>query len=169
MLELPFLTGCGQVLRHSFCSLQTPVSWHEAEAGRAAAHRRSASWSSMDHRREVRGSHLAILYPATRSAKEIKLPAHTLCASTCAVDPRNLESVSNTTCGKLDWPFNAEATFPLPCALPVQYISPVVGTVPGLHCKHANESESQMGNKKNYDLFSIAGAFSRLHHIVCGW
>ncbi|KAJ7313697.1 hypothetical protein JRQ81_005318 [Phrynocephalus forsythii] len=34
-------------------STQTPVSWHEAEAGRAAAHKRSASWSSMDHRREI--------------------------------------------------------------------------------------------------------------------
>ncbi|XP_020649669.3 protein FAM117A [Pogona vitticeps] len=34
-------------------STQTPVSWHEAEAGRAAAHKRSASWNSMDHRKEI--------------------------------------------------------------------------------------------------------------------
>ncbi|XP_071584448.1 protein FAM117A isoform X2 [Heliangelus exortis] len=31
---------------------QTPVSWREAEAGRGA-HKRSASWSSTDHRREI--------------------------------------------------------------------------------------------------------------------
>ncbi|CAI5790116.1 Hypothetical predicted protein [Podarcis lilfordi] len=34
-------------------STQTPVSWHEAEVGKAAAHKRSASWSSVDHRREI--------------------------------------------------------------------------------------------------------------------
>ncbi|XP_053122485.1 protein FAM117A isoform X2 [Hemicordylus capensis] len=34
-------------------STQTPVSWHEAEVGKAAAHKRSASWGSMDHRREI--------------------------------------------------------------------------------------------------------------------
>ncbi|XP_061445646.1 protein FAM117A [Rhineura floridana] len=34
-------------------STQTPVSWHETEVGKAAAHKRSASWSSMDHRREI--------------------------------------------------------------------------------------------------------------------
>ncbi|XP_053944204.1 protein FAM117A isoform X2 [Cuculus canorus] len=34
---------------------QTPVSWHNAEAGKAdsSAHKRSASWGSMDHRREI--------------------------------------------------------------------------------------------------------------------
>ncbi|NXJ98515.1 F117A protein, partial [Corythaixoides concolor] len=34
---------------------QTPVSWHDAEAGRASssAHKRSASWGSADHRREI--------------------------------------------------------------------------------------------------------------------
>ncbi|NXU59460.1 F117A protein, partial [Turnix velox] len=34
---------------------QTPVSWHEAEAGKAtsSAHKRSASWGSTDHRREI--------------------------------------------------------------------------------------------------------------------
>ncbi|NWH72708.1 F117A protein, partial [Piaya cayana] len=38
-----------------FSSLQTPVSWHDAEAGKAASstHKRSASWGSMDHRREI--------------------------------------------------------------------------------------------------------------------
>lgn len=36
-----------------FSSLQTPVSWHDAAAGRAGAHQRSASWGSADHRREV--------------------------------------------------------------------------------------------------------------------
>lgn len=34
-------------------STQTPVSWHEVEVGKATAHKRSASWSSMDHRREI--------------------------------------------------------------------------------------------------------------------
>ncbi|XP_062993781.1 protein FAM117A isoform X1 [Elgaria multicarinata webbii] len=34
-------------------STQTPVSWHETEAGKAPVHKRSASWSSMDHRREI--------------------------------------------------------------------------------------------------------------------
>nr|XP_056719742.1 protein FAM117A [Euleptes europaea] len=34
-------------------STQTPVSWHEAEVGKAALHKRSASWGSMDHRREI--------------------------------------------------------------------------------------------------------------------
>ncbi|KAJ6658186.1 hypothetical protein lerEdw1_001453 [Lerista edwardsae] len=34
-------------------STQTPVSWHEAEVGKATTHKRSASWSSMDHRREI--------------------------------------------------------------------------------------------------------------------
>ncbi|NXD86572.1 F117A protein, partial [Halcyon senegalensis] len=34
---------------------QTPVSWHDAEAGKAgaSAHKRSASWGSTDHRREI--------------------------------------------------------------------------------------------------------------------
>ncbi|PKU31146.1 protein hypothetical protein [Limosa lapponica baueri] len=34
---------------------QTPVSWPDAEAGRASsgAHKRSASWGSTDHRREI--------------------------------------------------------------------------------------------------------------------
>ncbi|NXC42296.1 F117A protein, partial [Penelope pileata] len=34
---------------------QTPVSWHDAEVGTASssAHRRSASWGSTDHRREI--------------------------------------------------------------------------------------------------------------------
>nr|XP_025039049.1 protein FAM117A isoform X2 [Pelodiscus sinensis] len=34
---------------------QTPTSWHEAEVGKASAstHKRSASWGSMDHRREI--------------------------------------------------------------------------------------------------------------------
>uniref|UniRef100_A0ACB8EU74 Uncharacterized protein n=1 Tax=Sphaerodactylus townsendi TaxID=933632 RepID=A0ACB8EU74_9SAUR len=32
---------------------QTPVSWREAEVGKAALHKRSASWGSMDHRREI--------------------------------------------------------------------------------------------------------------------
>ncbi|NWX21323.1 F117A protein, partial [Aegotheles bennettii] len=34
---------------------QTPVSWHDAEVGRAssAVHKRSASWGSTDHRREI--------------------------------------------------------------------------------------------------------------------
>ncbi|NXG79701.1 F117A protein, partial [Baryphthengus martii] len=34
---------------------QTPVSWHEAEAGKggSGAHKRSASWGSADHRREI--------------------------------------------------------------------------------------------------------------------
>ncbi|KAH0626754.1 hypothetical protein JD844_001921 [Phrynosoma platyrhinos] len=34
-------------------STQTPVSWHETGVGRATAHKRSASWSSVDHRREI--------------------------------------------------------------------------------------------------------------------
>ncbi|XP_054848225.1 protein FAM117A [Eublepharis macularius] len=34
-------------------STQTPVSWHEAEVGKATLHKRSASWGSMDHRREI--------------------------------------------------------------------------------------------------------------------
>ncbi|XP_010077168.1 PREDICTED: protein FAM117A, partial [Pterocles gutturalis] len=34
---------------------QTPVSWHDAEVGKASssAHKRSASWGSTDHRREI--------------------------------------------------------------------------------------------------------------------
>nr|XP_042700430.1 protein FAM117A isoform X3 [Chrysemys picta bellii] len=34
---------------------QTPTSWHEVEVGKATAstHKRSASWSSTDHRREI--------------------------------------------------------------------------------------------------------------------
>ncbi|XP_010157291.1 PREDICTED: protein FAM117A, partial [Eurypyga helias] len=34
---------------------QTPVSWHDAEVGKAGsgAHKRSASWGSADHRREI--------------------------------------------------------------------------------------------------------------------
>ncbi|KAM9657649.1 protein FAM117A isoform 1-T1 [Morphnus guianensis] len=38
-----------------FSSLQTPVSWHDAEVGKASssAHKRSASWGSTDHRREI--------------------------------------------------------------------------------------------------------------------
>ncbi|EMP33756.1 Solute carrier family 35 member B1 [Chelonia mydas] len=34
---------------------QTPTSWHEVEVGKASAstHKRSASWGSMDHRREI--------------------------------------------------------------------------------------------------------------------
>ncbi|XP_056218689.1 protein FAM117A isoform X2 [Falco biarmicus] len=34
---------------------QTPVSWHDAEVGKAScsAHKRSASWGSADHRREI--------------------------------------------------------------------------------------------------------------------
>ncbi|XP_065606059.1 protein FAM117A isoform X2 [Cyrtonyx montezumae] len=34
---------------------QTPVSWHDVEVGKASssAHRRSASWGSTDHRREI--------------------------------------------------------------------------------------------------------------------
>ncbi|NXJ70155.1 F117A protein, partial [Rostratula benghalensis] len=34
---------------------QTPVSWHDAEVGKAGsgAHKRSASWGSTDHRREI--------------------------------------------------------------------------------------------------------------------
>ncbi|XP_063156922.1 protein FAM117A isoform X3 [Candoia aspera] len=32
---------------------QTPVSWHESEVGKVAAHKRSASWNSVDHRREI--------------------------------------------------------------------------------------------------------------------
>ncbi|KAM9174766.1 protein FAM117A isoform 1-T1 [Mergus octosetaceus] len=34
---------------------QTPVSWHDAEVGKASSssHRRSASWGSADHRREI--------------------------------------------------------------------------------------------------------------------
>ncbi|XP_057277397.1 protein FAM117A isoform X4 [Pezoporus wallicus] len=37
-----------------FSSLQTPVSWHDVEVGKAnsSAHKRSASWGSTDHRRE---------------------------------------------------------------------------------------------------------------------
>ncbi|XP_066484866.1 solute carrier family 35 member B1 isoform X3 [Tiliqua scincoides] len=34
-------------------STQTPVSWHEAEVRKATSHKRSASWCSMDHRREI--------------------------------------------------------------------------------------------------------------------
>ncbi|XP_007422570.1 protein FAM117A isoform X2 [Python bivittatus] len=34
-------------------STQTPVSWHESEVGKVAAHKRSASWNSVDHRREI--------------------------------------------------------------------------------------------------------------------
>lgn len=37
-------------------SLQTPTSWQDAEVGKGAAHKRSASWGSMDNRREVRDS-----------------------------------------------------------------------------------------------------------------
>lgn len=39
-----------------FSSLQTPVSWHDAEVGKASssAHKHSASWGSTDHRREVK-------------------------------------------------------------------------------------------------------------------
>ncbi|XP_062490738.1 protein FAM117A isoform X1 [Pezoporus occidentalis] len=38
-----------------FSSLQTPVSWHDVEVGKAnsSAHKRSASWGSTDHRREI--------------------------------------------------------------------------------------------------------------------
>ncbi|XP_065507239.1 protein FAM117A isoform X3 [Caloenas nicobarica] len=32
---------------------QTPVSWHDAGAGKASAHQRSASWGSADHHREI--------------------------------------------------------------------------------------------------------------------
>ncbi|XP_003222709.1 protein FAM117A [Anolis carolinensis] len=34
-------------------STQTPVSWHDTGMGRATVHKRSASWSSVDHRREI--------------------------------------------------------------------------------------------------------------------
>ncbi|XP_070582586.1 protein FAM117A isoform X3 [Erythrolamprus reginae] len=34
-------------------STQTPVSWHESELRKVADHKRSASWNSMDHRREI--------------------------------------------------------------------------------------------------------------------
>lgn len=45
--ELSCLTG--------FLSLQTPLSWQELEGERAISctHKRSASWSSTDHRKEV--------------------------------------------------------------------------------------------------------------------
>ncbi|XP_062451844.1 protein FAM117A isoform X6 [Rhea pennata] len=38
-----------------FSSLQTPVSWYETEVGKASSstHKRSASWGSTDHRREI--------------------------------------------------------------------------------------------------------------------
>ena len=38
-----------------FLSLQTPLSWQELEGERASscAHKRSASWGSTDHRKEV--------------------------------------------------------------------------------------------------------------------
>ncbi|KAK2536099.1 hypothetical protein Q9233_003308 [Columba guinea] len=39
--------------RVSHKATQTPVSWHDAAAGRAGAHQRSASWGSADHRREI--------------------------------------------------------------------------------------------------------------------
>ncbi|XP_064895461.1 protein FAM117A isoform X2 [Columba livia] len=38
--------------RVSHKATQTPVSWHDAAAGRAGAHQRSASWGSADHHRE---------------------------------------------------------------------------------------------------------------------
>uniref|UniRef100_A0A8D0E9N5 Family with sequence similarity 117 member A n=1 Tax=Salvator merianae TaxID=96440 RepID=A0A8D0E9N5_SALMN len=44
----------GAALAHmSDKSTQTPVSWLEAEAGKAAAHKRSASWNCVDHRKEI--------------------------------------------------------------------------------------------------------------------
>lgn len=45
--ELSCLTG--------FLSLQTPLSWQELEGERAISctHKRSASWGSTDHRKEV--------------------------------------------------------------------------------------------------------------------
>ncbi|XP_044300389.1 protein FAM117A isoform X3 [Varanus komodoensis] len=45
--------GAAAAAHMSDKSTQTPVSWHETEAGKAAIHKRSASWSSMDHRREI--------------------------------------------------------------------------------------------------------------------
>ncbi|XP_060111999.1 protein FAM117A [Heteronotia binoei] len=44
----------GAALSHmSDKSTQTPVSWHEVEVGKATLHKRSASWGSMGHRREI--------------------------------------------------------------------------------------------------------------------
>lgn len=49
------LSQCRDCSQQCFSSLQTPVSWHDAEVGKASSssHRRSASWGSADHRREV--------------------------------------------------------------------------------------------------------------------
>ncbi|XP_009585177.1 PREDICTED: LOW QUALITY PROTEIN: protein FAM117A, partial [Fulmarus glacialis] len=46
---------CCDYSQPCFSSLQTPVSWHDAEVGKASssAHKRSASWGSTDHRREI--------------------------------------------------------------------------------------------------------------------
>lgn len=75
-----------------FFSLQTPLSWQELEGERASSctHKRSASWGSTDHRKEV-----TVFFDFLTTAAASCLPQHHGC-----------------TCSKVDSHFHSHLPLP---------------------------------------------------------